>query len=373
MGIAIENPLIFSLQPLFVFIVLSAYLGAALFKKFHWSLGVGYFYVSGISAIKIVYAREVYKEFDIANIAGFEALVAEAYLFLTLLAIGALLINRIHKSLILDFFLGISFLNALVMLVKYLTYFNVDTHKLATTPYFLFNNSATDVGFLACTIPLFLQIFSGKIRWFFLVPIIFICIVTSTSTGILGLGTSVGVYYGLQILPKVGKKVALAFVTLFGGMVGLLGYSLQRGVLFNGSGRYELWKGVWEYFSHTNRFDQMIGKGAGTYLMYGPAIQIADAIKTLTNIEGVKITQFPTLHNDWFQILFETGVEGLLLAIAIFAAAVYKARYKPAICAALVTFGAVALVQMPLRWPLFACLGSFLIVCAFEKPVGQYD
>ncbi len=227
-------------------------------------------------------------------------------------------------------------------------------------PYFLFNNPAIDCAFTACCLPGILKWTEKDLENFFMVPIppILFLILSKTSTGILGLGLSVGAYYWAKY--DFNKKVLYAALTLCAFVAGI-GWWIQGEDLLKGSGRYFIWQLSFDYW--INKANIWIGTGTGSFFMYGPSLQFTNAV-ILKKEPGFE--RFFWMHNDWLQVLFEIGIIGLLIVTIIFIIAVWRARNNPSVFAGILTLGGVALTQMPLRWPLFGMLGAVFITKIFR-------
>lgn len=107
------------------------------------------------------------------------------------------------------------------------------------------------------------------------------------------------------------------------------------------NGRAHFWKRAFDYVLST---ELAFGVGLGSYNVYGPAWEIAGS--NLTQKIGI----FPWLHNDWLQLLFETGLIGVLAFSVIFS------RVFLAACALsldyafmVICFGIIMIFQMPLH------------------------
>lgn len=350
-------------------ILLSFYISYLLYKKINWSVGVAYSYFSFESIWKFQHARESWAGFDLSDIAGLESLVAESYIYLILIAVTFLLFRRTSLNKLKLLFICFFIVDVVVMFGKYIYYFGSDQLVLTNTPYFLLNNTATDIGFICCMLPIVLDFFD-RYKSFVIYPVILLCIITKTSTGIMGLVISICIYSASVLISSVEPLAIAALFVGFATSFSVIGYALQGQMLFNGSGRYEIWAMSYEYFmGHVNHFT---GAGLGTFQMMGPGIQIANELKKGVAVDRL-VTGFPWMHNDWLQVLFEGGLIGLILSATVFAVAVYKARSKPAVFASIITFGAVAVIQMPLRWILFAVLGAWLLAEAFSPTEKHYS
>lgn len=145
---------------------------------------------------------------------------------------------------------------------------------------------------------------------------------------------------------------------------------------FNNNGRVKVWRDSFAFISRTmspeslERFRQRVNvpnlfyfdrtvslyTGAGTGSFWPLHEPIQDS-----NLQS-RQSMFPFAHNDWFQVLFEQGLIGLLLMLAVGLHAAYKALARPWLLASLLTYGAIMFVQFPFRYFGGALIGAFLLV-----------
>jgi O-antigen ligase len=181
----------------------------------------------------------------------------------------------------------------------------------------------------------------------------------------LGVGLALSIYY----LVNSGFKLKRFIIgSLFAISVAIAGFLSQGKELLDSNGRFNIWhmamKGWW---ANSNKF---IGTGPGTYVIYGPSIQLDEAVAAgQTSIRSA----FLWMHNDWLETLFTTGFIGLGFAVAVFTTAVWTARKLPAVFTSLVVYGAMAFIQMPLRHIIFALLGTLLLLEAFSRQTEIYE
>lgn len=143
----------------------------------------------------------------------------------------------------------------------------------------------------------------------------------------------------------------------------LLGMWLNP-LLFNDSYRVQFWKFFMTWWA--KNVDVWTGTGFGTFLLYGPMIQLTYKYNTENNL-------WIWLHSDWGQLLFELGIVGFLLGVAVFVQAVVRAYRagRHELVAALVTFAAVMVPQYPFRLASFALMGSLVLAMALYRPTKE--
>ena len=122
--------------------------------------------------------------------------------------------------------------------------------------------------------------------------------------------------------------------------------------LFDGSGRYEVWKAVWIYFKSYPH--KLIGTGLGSSSILLPYIQEKAGIIKNGHY-------FIWHHSDIYQIFFELGIVGFLLSIVAIAKTILKSSNRPALLSACVTYAFTMTINFPLHVPFQAMLAGILI------------
>lgn len=165
---------------------------------------------------------------------------------------------------------------------------------------------------------------------------------------------------GLSLWPEFWVGVVLNAVLL----VGLGTYvKPQWWTYFTGgphaaAGRYEAWPMFYHFWHST--FPWWFGSGLGTFKFWGPVSQMLAHYQ-----EG---RWWLWAHSDWFQILFELGAIGLLLALGTYLTLLFKAKTRPGLFAALLAYGSVMVGNYPFHIAPFALLGWVLV---FETGWGD--
>lgn len=346
----------FPVQLAMAYFLLAVYLGGFLARQVHWSVGAAYFYFALISIRPLVFPQAAFKGFQIEEVVGFEALVTHALLYMTLIVVSFSVMSKRFLNSVERFLVYTALINAFVLNYKYIR---------GEIPYFLFNNPALDVSFIACALPLIFRFKEKFINnpWFSILLLsnaILPCIYTKTASGILGLGLSVALYLWSA---KGFKLRYLQIGAVFAGVVAVLGWFLQGDDLVQSSGRVGVWKLVMGYWWKDSNI--WIGNGAGTFQMYGPALQISNAL--LQGQTDGLISGFFWMHNDPLQILFETGILGFMFSGLVVTVALWRSRTQPYLFSGIVTYVALSVIQMPLRHVLLTFLGAFLLIRAFRE------
>lgn len=336
-------------------------------KKVHWLPAIHFLYLTLLTLLYWVFPMQFNQGLDVTVILGLQVLLAQSFVYIVLLCLPFIILS---EEAIVKFYLGICYLG---WIDSYVMLYKIVKGKL---PYFLMDNPAMDTAFICCCLPIFINIvekfpsskvlkFYHYLLWVF-IPI-FVCFATKTSSGILGVGVAISSFYW----SKNGlKKLHALYAFVIGGVVAGIGYMLQKDVILDSSGRYTVWRDSFKFW--LNQGDSLnpphippfFGSGIGSFFMYGPTIQLQDTLKAGGNSREI----FIWMHNDWAQILFETGYIGLLLTLLVFGVALFKSRKIPVIFSSLLTLGCLGFIQMPLRHFSFASLCLFLITRAFKSP-----
>lgn len=342
-------------------------------KRFGWfpAFSFIYFCLSAIS--RIAAPLFFWPNVPLEMISTLESITSQTLLYFILVV----LIFSKRDKFIGPAFAILGLLNTVVMLWEF---FN------GRIPCFLLNNPAMDAGFIACVIPVLLNKMDER-KFYWNIPLIGLPLlalfISESSTGVLGACLAVGCF----LISKDNFSLTSTLLSAcFGGIFSIVGFFIQKNVLFNSDGRSGIWKQTMAFWMNKGlSWDELyskgplacilmlfndtyhyIGAGMGTFFLWGPSLQITESLRLDPTHPNKHFMAWFWLHNDWLQILFETGILGFMIALTVFAVAVYKARSAPAVFASLITYGAVAVIQMPLRHFIFAGFGVFLLSVAFR-------
>jgi O-antigen ligase len=241
-----------------------------------------------------------------------------------------------------------------------------------TQAYAMLSNSAIDASFLCCFLPLFYhyasrpylkkpsRIFSASL----VLILISAIVLTRSSTGYAGIGIATASYLVFRYRTK-----GLLWALGLGPLVTLASYLILDKELLNPNGRFSIWKMSYDFIlSDTNKW---IGSGLGTFWFWGPQIQIHNQMILQPTFQG-KMDLFTWMHNDWLQVFFELGIVGALsVAILYFYLLRESWKSKSVYFCVIVTYGFIAITQMPLRLFVFQLLGVVLIREAFKNVKAQ--
>lgn len=325
-------------------------MGVVCFKlrsKIHPIAAWSFFYFLGISFVYLSCPMYFWEGMQPNIVASLEDLITESTLYLSAIVAFILIAGEDVDFFSLFAFLGIT--DAILMIARRL---------LGYQPFFFFNNPAVDAAFISCCFPLILdklEVIKNRyllLTGYLLIPIALL--LTDTSTGILGLGASISLYFWA----KSGfKERIMIFAGIGGLLIAGLGFFLQGKILLDSSGRYGVWRITYQFWrDHLNHW---IGAGLGTYFLYGPSIQVTNEINQGHTNQW--LPGFFWAHQENWQILFELGIIGFVLANATVFTAIWKHKKNAALFSSLITYYLIAQTQMPLRHVVFALLGAWLV------------
>ncbi len=340
-------------------------------KAYGWLPAIAFFYFTASGISRIAAPLFFWPGVPIEMVSTLESIVSQSTLYVVLIT---LCFSR-RSDYMGAVFVLLGFLNSVAILVEF---------ARGRPPCFLFNNPAMDAGFVAVTFPPLLNFAWQKLhRKFLLIVPITALFVTDSSTGVMGACLAVGAYLCAKY--KFHWK-AIAHAVAWGSLFSGVGFLLQKDVLLNSDGRTAIWKQTFAFWMNKglnfqeltakgpaylcavmfNDLYHYIGTGLGTFFLWGPSLQLTEAVKLDPNAVKDHFNAFFWLHNDWLQVLIETGWLGLAITASVVIVALVKAKRSPAVFASLATYAAIAVIQMPLRHFLFAAFGMFLLSKAFN-------
>lgn len=228
--------------------------------------------------------------------------------------------------------------------------------SLGLLPYAYMNNAAADASMIAVLYPILI---CGPHRgqqaptWlsilFFIVPPI-ACGVSGSSTGVAAIGLASVIYYFSFIRKHEFRLIALIGLgATFVILLASIPLFFTDHVMAD-NGRYGIWRFMLTCWWHG--YDRVFGAGGGTFFLLGPALML----KAKFDANAL----FAWMHNDYFQILFEQGIAGLVLFLLTAYVILKRAFNRLWLFSSLVTFGFTMLLQYPLRFLASALIAAVL-------------
>ncbi len=344
-----------------------------IYKKYDLLFAGAFAYCGFLTILYTTMPRIFYFGMEPHIVAGFQALITHAFLYFALLCLPFLFFKKDVVELIIASIVSIALLDSYFMLARFV---------LGLLPFGIMNNPAMDSSFIAVCLPFLIHFafseysakdwFRGNLsywipRFTIVGPPLFMCFATHTSSGVLGAGLAISTY--LLAKNNFSKKSMLlgSAICIAIASVGIFIQYKHNGIwkeVFYGSGRYEIWRDSFKFWNNQAHehfapyINRLIGTGPGTFFMYGPNLQLNDAL--MRQQKGLDV--FYWLHCDYLSILFECGFIGLFFAVFILSSSILKSRKNSARFASLCTFSAISVIQMPLRHWVFALMALCLVL-----------
>lgn len=346
----------YKIQHLIVGLLLIGFIASFLYKRFNLVAAFAYFYFSAHAFIFLTFPKTFYQNVDVIEPyfqepwIGLTKATSDSFLFFNLIVLGVALLTPELMRKLYNALIYLILFNAVIILIKY---------YLGHYPAATINNSSMNAGLLAVFIPFWLSLKKSIFRTIELSLIIWACLITKSSTGVMGSAIAIGSFYLCQNKFKVSRKVIFSLITA--SVIAFLGYYMQRGVLFQGSGRYEIWStGMRFWWNSVNIF---WGSGLGTWSVYGPSLQANIA----SNAHIQHIDGWFWMHNDFLQVVEESGVAGLIGVCSVFLYGLWCSKNDEKTFAALFTFGCVASIQPQLHYLFLVLCGCMFLARAFDN------
>lgn len=301
------------------------------------AIAISYFIYQGVD---IGFSRpSPYSFFGTMGAMQLDHAATHALLHVLIISLGVLLINIEYFKKILG---AACIVNSLMILSEY----NLDLPNG-----FLLNNGV-DAIFVACTIP-FLYKNNWKNFVLMCIPIAAIVVSKSSTPFFMLLGV-------LGVLSVHSLKIKLSKIIGPGLIICGIAYLAYPNLLGH-SNRLETWQLMLTYWRDS--FSLVFGSGIGTYWVLAPFIH--QAVNGVVP-EGV-LTHF---HNEYLQVLFETGFVGLFFMLGLLFLAVKKlyAKKDYAVLASLIALSISALTWNPLRYMLLSIITVFVLRVAYDDP-----
>lgn len=211
-------------------------------------------------------------------------------------------------------------------------------------------NPSISAGLLVTMLPLFFR--NAKKDWPNLV-IVALSVFVSKSSIALGL-----LMVFLAIHFCIEKR--MFFLGLWAAGASFIGgfFMFGKGELFNSSNRFKVWAYMMDYWDAW--WNIPMGTGLGTYKVFSLTLQEDKNLDPNA--------WWSTLHNEWLQVVFELGVLGIILALAVYAIALRRSLFNghKAIFYSLILYGLYMGVNAAFHHAAPAIFGAWLFVHALQ-------
>lgn len=164
----------------------------------------------------------------------------------------------------------------------------------------MLTGSSFDTAMLAVLVPVALYALVPKYRYW--VALVFLAAIVRV-----GGSTAYLILTGELIVHVVQRKKLLEILGLIpavGGIVGIA-FLTHGSEIWNDNNRLDMWRTYLELYTRLSTWGKAVGEGLGSFEWIG----------TLIKVNG---QNYVWMHNDWLQILFETGYIGLFIAVCLF-------------------------------------------------------
>lgn len=183
-------------------------------------------------------------------------------------------------------------------------------------------------------------------------------IILSKSSVQYGIIAAIAFGYIIHTNRKVNKTLAVASIPFLVGLI------IERNKLFDSAYRFDAYKifmtSWWKNFPH------WVGSGPGTFQVFAPLIQIKNNFMVDMR-PGQNSFFWLWMHSDWLQVLFETGIIGLLLSLLLYSDVLYRLfkKKEPVLFSLACGIGASAIFDFPCRYFSMAFLTMYVIAAAY--------
>lgn len=259
---------------------------------------------------------------------------AIAFAILEMLAILALTLTYDASAFILSLFEAVAVLDSILMLIL---------------GYGLLNNSSMDAAFVALLIPRIYFVGQNRSSWIGAAITSLLCTATvlkaGGSTGVAILTVEALAWMAITKNPRI---LALPVLIACGAAFTL------RHRLLESSGRFDLWTQCMAWWQLNT--SAWFGTGIGTFEVLGPLIQ------------NRQVSVFLFMHNEYLQLLFEGGVIGLVLGLALYSQCVVRSlKNAEWLTITWAGLGVAMLAQYPFRFMLSATFCTVLAVRTLKR------
>lgn len=211
----------------------------------------------------------------------------------------------------------------------------------------LMTAGSQSAGLLMCLVPFFLK---QKRYW----PMVLLSIagmfMWHSSTAMICYGTIL-IVYGWFWSKWIGAFLAVTFP--------IAAVVLFKTEHMRDSSRLGIWKNYLNFWDHSETY--FLGLGFGSWDSFSRFIPFDDG-------NNGKFAYF-IFHNDWLQILVESGFVGLVISLWVFAWLLWQLRHNREEFSATLAFAAMMCFYSPLRF----AIGQIFLVFLINKSLNQLD
>lgn len=309
-----------------------------------------------------IYVNNRYLPMDAYNQTGLKYSVADSFakLFMVLVPMMALSKSHFRMRMLGEmaafFFVTI---NSAIILISYALGCWKETNACGG----LIGNPSIGVGFMMCTLPVFIHSWRKQKITLALAGLAAFASHSSVAVGLFA------VYSTLWLVPweAIKENISLWILkagALFLGLMGAARYAFGEELLRD-SDRFKVWAMMMKLWSAPANL--LFGTGLGSYHVFSINLQVYGQ----KNLDPSLGTNFwwNSMHNEPLEFLFVGGFVGLFLFVATYLTALYRAYcFDIRIALSVLLYGLYMLVNPALHNPLPALFGAWLFVYALRQP-----
>lgn len=316
------------------------FMGAQVWRRIG-ALPAGAFTWAAMSAAFVsCFPNSPYASSGLDAITASSAYSAQAGFCLLAIAISAIMMSKKDEFALMAGLRAAVAIDSVMLLVRWFW---------IKEPTGLLGNASMDGCFIATMLPLVALLpgrFGAVCASWSVIGLCLACLAIFAS----GSSLAVGVL-GVVTVAVLARVVRLRFVVGAVAVLAGLGFLTMGPAFLSDSGRFGEWSIQFQWWAENA--NAWLGAGSGTFMLIGPNVQAM--------AEPPRPESFLFLHSDWLQVVFEQGIVGLVLVVALFAQMLWRSRGSPRVFAAVLGYGAWAWANMPLRYALGALVGVLLI------------
>lgn len=227
-------------------------------------------------------------------------------------------------------------------------------------PWAMLNNSTADATFIACMLPMTFDKWVEE-EMYAIGIMLFAIFLCRSNTAM----AAVFVGYASWLFTKKSFKTWLIIIAPFTVAMVIASYFTLGSHFLGNSGRFDVWKLIWDSFVQYGNY--LFGFGTGNYTVWGDAFQRVPHI----NDPG-RYAIWYWLHNLPLQVLFENGLVGLVMVFTVYYYMLKKTYKKSIVFPMACVYGLTSLTEMPERIFMTQVLGICFISIAFnDEPLNQ--
>lgn len=264
-----------------------------------------------------------------------------------------------YFNFLIDGLVGAAAINQVVSLFQYWILGNENWQSSGFLP-----NYSMASCMVAMILPLALSRRANPIAWTCALTAIPTVWMSQSSIGFVALFVGIGAFIvsiGFTFFRQVAMKILGFTAVLVPATVIALGFTVDpQWSRFMEISRFKMWIPSLQYWLDHGSI--WFGVGLGSYRHFGSVIQ------TQQNVEVGHWWLW--MHNDWFQVLFETGIFGFTSALLVLLAALWSAfrAGSAGLFGSICALSVVAFGNYPLRLAEFALAATVIMGAALNLP-----